>query len=84
MSIIKHEIRDVTGKDKKYARAYVLGTPRVIRPYKTEFYQSEGFVFASVWGVDKNGKTYQSNYTNKSGKVGYWVPTNGRGNHYEL
>lgn len=84
MSIIKHEIKDVNGKAKKYARAYVHGAPRIIRPYKTEFYQSEGYTYAAVWGVDKNGKTYHTNYSSKNCRLGYWVPTNGRGNHYQL
>lgn len=82
--IIAHTIKDVKGKTKKYARAYREGASRALTPYKTEFYLSDTYAYASVWAVDNKGKTYQTVYSNHYGKVGYWVPTNCRGNHYQL
>lgn len=82
--IIAHTIKDVKGKTKKYARAYREGAGRALTPYKTEFYKSDTLTYASVWAVDNKGKTYQTVYSNHRGKVGYWVPTNYRGNHYKV
>ena len=84
MTIYTHTIKDVNGKSKEYAKAYSKGTARVLTPYKTEFYHSTTMVYASVWAKDKKGKTYQTAYSNQLGKVGVWVPTNERGNHYRL
>jgi len=82
--IIAHTIRDVQGKAKKYAKAYTEGPSRTLTPYKTEFYRTDNFTYASVWAVDKNGKTYQTNYSSNNCRLGYWVPTNYRGNHYKV